>query len=411
MKYSARVQLKPNRDTAIRAGHPWVFSGAVAGVEKARRGDIVGVIDSKGDEVGIGTFHPGNSIRVRMISTNSNTSIDADFFANRLKALAECKKRFLPDATDGYRISNADADYLPGLIVDAYASCIVYQIHTAGMEKQKDLVIAGIEALNPDTIIERSDIDARRQDQVMPTRPRVVKGALDGLVEFQEAGVRMLADPLHGQKTGFYLDQREARIMAAAFARGRRVVNLFSYTGGASAAAALAGAARVVSVDTSKSALLAAKEIFKLNDLDPSNSRFDFIETDVFEYLTDLGERGGASATGATHDAAEPGPTLLICDPPAFAKHRDALENAKNAYLRLNRLCLQALKPGDLLLTSSCSGLIDTKTFEGILRHAAGTAGKRVAILRELGAAPDHTKNLAFPEGSYLKTLLLSVTQ
>ncbi len=403
MSFDARVYLKPNRDSAIRAGHPWVFSGAVARVEKARRGDIVVVIDSKGEEIGIGTFHPGNSIRIRMIRGNSGTRLDGGYFADRLRALSEYKKKLLPDSTDGYRIANADADYLPGLIVDTYASCVVFQIHTAGMEKLREAVVAGIESLDPDTIVERSDIEARRQDQVSPVRPRVVKGQVDGAVEFHEAGVRMLADPLDGQKTGFYLDQRDARILAASLARGRRVVNLFSYTGGASVAAALAGAEQVISVDTSKPALSVAEDIFRLNGLDPASGTYEFVESDVFEYLTDLGETNGAPGGGAS--------ALLICDPPAFAKHRDALENAEKAYLRLNRLCLQTLKPGDLLLTSSCSGLIDRETFTGIVRHAAGAAGKRVSILRELEASPDHTKNLAFPEGSYLKTLFLGVTQ
>lgn len=410
MSYPGLVEIKPNRDTAIRAGHPWIFSGAVAKVEKAKRGDLVTVVDYKGDAIGIGTFHPGNSIRVRMISGNPDDVIDAAYLAKRFRELSESKKNYLPEKTDGYRIVNADADYLPGLIVDAYRSCLVFQIHTAGMEKLRGPIIEAIKSLNPIQIVERSDVESRKQDQIPPLRPRVIAGRIEGPVEFSEAGIRMLADPIEGQKTGFYLDQRETRRLIPSFAKGKRVVNLFSYTGGGSVAAAISGADHVISVDSSKPALSTAEEIFRLNGLDPLDDRYRFNDADVFDYLDDAGRPdpawAGRTSAGRTYD----GPALLICDPPAFAKHKRSLENAKKAYLRLNRLCLKGLKPGDLLLTSSCSGMIDRDTFTEILRHAAGTAGRRVSIIEELGAPPDHTKNLSFPEGSYLKTLLLGVT-
>ncbi|MBN1686652.1 MAG: class I SAM-dependent rRNA methyltransferase [Spirochaetales bacterium] len=403
MSRNASVYLKPKRDTAIRAGHPWVFSGAVDRAENARAGDIVTVIDATGSALGIGTYHPGNTIRVRMIGDDPGTVVDASFFAARLGELVTRKQRFLPEGTDGFRIANADNDYLPGLIVDKYASCVVFQIHTAGMERLKEAVIEGIEALEPGIIVERSDVEARRADGLSPLAPRTVKGAIGGPVEFREAGVRLLADPLTGQKTGFYLDQREARLLVRSLAHGRRVVNLFSYTGGTSICAALAGAREVLSVDTSKTALTLAGEMFRLNHLDPPDGRYSFVERDVFDFLEE-GNRGKSAS--ARRDA----PLLLVCDPPPFAKHRTALDAAKNEYLRLNRLCFQLLEPGDLFLTSSCSGLIDRESFSLILRHAAGLAHRNAVILKELGAPPDHTKNLAFPEGSYLKTLLLGVT-
>ncbi len=406
MSYQGRVYLKPGRDTAVRAGHPWVFSGAVARAEKAKRGDIVVLADTAGKEIGIGTYHPGNTIRVRMISDNPGSEINAWFFAGRLNELAARKRAYLPEETDGFRIAHADADYLPGLVVDAYASCIVFQIHTAGMEALKGEVIRGIESLNPEVIVERSDIEARRADQLTPLAPTVIKGSLDGPVEFREAGVRLLADPLEGQKTGFYLDQRETRLLAGSLAAGRRVINLYSYTGATSVVAALAGAERVISVDSSHTALSMAADIFRLNGLDPSDGRYSFVKTDVIDYLT--GSIGADAAAPGGND--NPG-TLLICDPPAFAKHRKDLEAAKKAYLRLNRLCFQLLEPGDLLLTSSCSGLVDRPTFNDILRHAAGLAGKRAIVLEEPASAPDHTSNLAFPEGNYLKTSLLGVTE
>ncbi|GAB4373329.1 MAG: class I SAM-dependent methyltransferase [Spirochaetales bacterium] len=412
------VTLAPSREIPILAGHPWVFSNGVKRSPSIPAGSLVEIRSSQGQFVGIGTFHPANTIRVRIL-TRRKEPIGKGFFQSRLRELWERKKRLLPPRTDGFRLVHADADDLPGLIVDLYADTAVFQIHTAGMDGFRDPIVEALDELpEVQRVVERSDVVARKSEGLPLLSPLIHRGRVEGPVRFHEQGMTMLADVLEGQKTGFFLDQREARSFVREMARGMRVVNLFSYTCSFGIAAWMGGAKEVVNVDSSSRALDLGARMFRENHIDPEKECISFLEAGVFEYLEkEVGRKeqpGGVeervSPTSAPGDA--PGvqdPLFLICDPPAFAKSRSTLESAGKAYLRLNTLCFQLLQSGDFFLTSSCSGMLDQEEFINILRLAAGRAGRRTRILRILGQAQDHTRTLAFPEGQYLKTVVLEI--
>lgn len=387
--------LRPGREDPIRAGHPWIFSNALASVEKASSGTLVEIRDSRGEFIGYGSFHPANTIRIRVF-TRGREPIDSSFFLSRFKSLWEEKHPLLPPETEGFRLAHADADSLPGLIVDVYGTTAVFQIHTIGMERFRREIVDSLERLpGIAAIVERSDVEARREDGLSPLQPAVRSGQVKGPVPFREAGVLFFADVLSGQKTGFFLDQREARIETARLSAGRRVCNLFSYTGGFSLAAARGGAAGIVSVDVSRRALDIAQEAFGLNGFPADSTDIRWIQRDVFEYLS-----GGCLPWQ---------PDFLICDPPAFAKKRARKEEAAAAYIRLNRECLRLLGRGGLFLTSSCSGTVTLEEFQSYIRVAAGQAGKDLSVIRTIGQPHDHTQAIAFPEGRYLKTFLCLV--
>jgi 23S rRNA (cytosine1962-C5)-methyltransferase len=387
--------LSPGREDPIRGGHPWIFSNALESVETASAGTLVEIRDSRGEFIGYGSFHPANTIRIRVF-TRRREPIDASFFLGRFKALWDEKQPLLPPGTEGFRLAHADADSLPGLIVDVYGATAVFQIHTIGMEHFRREIIDSLGKLPGITaIVERSDVEARREDGLAPLQPVVRFGQVERPIPFREAGILFLADALSGQKTGFYLDQREARLETARLSAGRRVLNLFSYTGGFSLAAARGGASGIASVDVSRRALELAQEAYALNCFPADRSDTRWIQQDVFEYLS-----GGSLPWQ---------PDFLICDPPAFAKKRARKEEAATAYIRLNRECLRLLGSGALFLTSSCSGTVTLEEFQSYVRVAAGQAGKALSIIRMIGQPHDHTQVIAFPEGRYLKTLLCLV--
>lgn len=431
------IKLKPGREVPLLAGHPWVFSMGIEGVPEVTAGGLVEVVSSSGEFVGIGTYHPANTIRVRMVS-RKREKVDAHFFRKRFTYLLEAKKRILPPDTDGFRLAHADADGMPGLVVDLYADVAVFQVHTAGMEPFRELIVEALSNLpGIRSVVERSDVEARRMERLPLREPAVLAGRVEGPVTFKEGGMVMRADPLKGQKTGFFLDQREARQWVRETTQGRRVVNLFSYSCAFGVAAKLGGAEEVLNVDVSERALTVGAEMFRENGIAPETRGVGFLRMDVFEYLErETGSFPVPSVTTtdprplpvvgkpAEHDmrgktdlladvrATSPrtsGPLYLICDPPAFAKSRKDLESAVKAYERLNTLCFSLLRTGDLFLTSSCSGMVSLEQFLEILRLSVGRAGKEARILRILGQAADHTRTLAFPEGAYLKTVCLEV--
>jgi len=393
-----QITLKPDRHVPIVAGHPWVFSEAIAKSDPAEAGEIVTVLASDGRALGLGTFNPLTSIRVRMLTANPEEKIDADYFARRLKSLDEWKRSRLPAHTDGYRVVHAEADGIPGLILDRYANTFVFQLHTAGMERLRAPILEAIEqTFAPKNVVERSDVEVRKQEGLKDKPVAVHKGQIEELVVFEEAGLKFLADVLHGQKTGFFLDQRQARIRVGELARGRRVLNLFGYTGAFSVHAAKGGAEFVTTVDVSRPALELAQKNFELNKLDPEDeSRCQFLEADVMDLLRD------DQLPGAPYD-------LIVCDPPAFAKHEKDLQQALKAYTDLNAACFRLLQPGGLLVTSSCSGRLDPDAFRNLLRLASGRAHRDVRILDWFGQPMDHAERLAYPEGRYLKTAVLEV--
>lgn len=391
--------LKPSKDIPLRAGHPWVFSNAVKKVEGAPGpGDVVLVKDAKGETLGIGTWNGMNSIRIRMLS-NKEEIIDAAWFAKKFKELDAWKREHLPKDTNGYRVVHAEADGIPGLIVDRYADVLVFQIHTVGMDMIRGEIIEGLKALSPAAIVERSDVEARVREGLKTLAPTIHFGTVSEPVAFQEYGLNFLADVMHGQKTGFFLDQREARHTVGTISKGKRVLNLFGYTGAFSLHAAHGGASFVATVDISVPALEMAEQQFTQNGFDPSNeSKLLFLEADVLDLLA--------------QETLEGGPyDLIICDPPAFAKTDAQVEKALKAYAEVNAACLRTLSPGGILVTSSCSGRVTPEDFRNTLKIAAGRAKRDVRILDEIGQPFDHAERLAYPEGRYLKTLVLEVTK
>jgi 23S rRNA (cytosine1962-C5)-methyltransferase len=390
--------LLPGKDTPLRAGHPWVFSNAIKKVEGAPGpGDLIVVKDAKGEALGVGTWNGMNSIRIRMLS-NKDEKIDGAWFAKRFHELDAWKRSHLPEKTNGYRLVHAESDGIPGLIVDRYADTIVFQIHTVGMDILRDAIVEGLKSLSPTAIVERSDIEARLREGLKSLPPQVHFGSVTEPVAFQEYGLNFLADVLHGQKTGFFLDQREARHAVGKLSKGKRVLNLFGYTGAFSVHAATSGAEFVTTVDISVPALEMAEHQLRLNKLDPEDEKkFLFLDADVLDLLD--------------ADALEHGPyDLIVCDPPAFAKTDSQVEKALRAYGELNMACLKNLEVGGILVTSSCSGRVSVEDFRSMLRLAAGRAGRDVRILEWLGQPADHAERLAFLEGRYLKTAVLEVT-
>jgi len=393
------VRLKPGKEIPIRAGHPWIFSDALAEDTSGDAGMLVKVFASDGKPLGQGTWNGHTSIRVRLLTRDPDEKIDAEFFAKRFQKLDEWKRSRLPIETNGFRLVHAEADGIPGLIVDRYDSVFVFQLHTAGMDRFRQEIIRALdETFQPSAIVERSDIDVRKMEGLTDQPIAVHQGTVTGPVSFQENGLTFLADVLHGQKTGFFLDQRNARIKTGELAKGKRVLNLFGYTGAFSVHAMNGGASFVTTVDASRSALELAQKNFEINKFDPENeSRCLFLEANVLDLLQE------DRLPNAPYD-------LIVCDPPAFAKTARHLTAAIKAYTDLNAACLRHLKPGGILVTSSCSGRLDPDDFRSLLRIASGRANRDVRLLDWIIQPADHAERLAFPEGRYLKTAILEVT-
>jgi len=396
MKY---ITLKPKKEMPILSGHPWVFSEAIA--EKpmeAALGEIVGLKAADGKFLGLGSWNPNTSISFRLFSQDPAAVVNTQFFASRFLELETWKRPRLPADTDGYRLVHAEVDGLPGLIVDRYADVFVFQLHTAGMELLRNEVIKALEQVfSPKAIVERSDLDVRKIEGLSDRPITVHLGEITAPVKFRETGIIFEADVLKGQKTGFFLDQREARRLVGRIGRGKRVLNLFCYSGAFSLHAAMGGALSVMSIDASRPALESAENQFRLNGLNPDDeSKWQFMEADIFELMQEKAPPGGPF-------------DLIICDPPALAKSSKHLTNAMKTYTSLNSVCMKWLSPGGVLVTSSCSGRLDPEEFRSMLRLSAGRAHKDVRLLDWLPQPVDHAGRLAFPEGRYLKTAILEI--
>ncbi len=398
------AKLKAGRHIPVRAGHPWVFSEAID-VQPigAEPGAIVEIQDNLGKTLGLGTWNPKTSIRIRLLTHDATTVFNAAFFAKRFQELHDWKTAHLPAETNGYRLAHAETDGLAGLIVDRYDSTYVFQLHTLGMDRLRDEIIAGLKqfaATQSDafTIVERSDVEARRMEGLTPRDAEVHHGTIDGPVPFLEDGITFLADVLKGQKTGFFLDQRPARLAVKRLAKNRRVLNLFSYTGAFGVHALKGGASFVQHVDASRTALEIAETTTTANGFDANNESInEFVETDIFPMLE------ASELVGGPYD-------LIICDPPALTKDGSHVEQALKAYTFLNTSCLRHLPVGGILVSSSCSGRVSPEDFRSMLRIAAGRAGKQVRLLEWIGHDVDHAELLSFPEGRYLKTVIMQVT-
>lgn len=384
------VVLKPGRDKAVKNRHHWIFSGAVHKLPDFDDGDILPVQSSSGERLGHGYFNRKSSIIGRMISFGD----EAPGVAVRRsleQALALRSRFFEPKITNAMRLVNAEGDGLPGLVADLYDDVLVLQVATLGMEKLKPLVIELFTAaLHPRAILERSDLPARREEG-LDDRTGVLAGEPAEKVRILENGISYWVDLAHGQKTGFFLDQRESRRLVRDIAAGRRVLNTFAYSGAFAVCAVLGGAVRADSIETSAAAIALAQENFELNAL-PAGSGF-FFHGDVFEFLRE---------PALDHD-------FIILDPPAFAKKRTDVVAACRGYKDINRLAFQRVKTPGLVLTFSCSHFVDEDLFQQVVFQAAHEAGRRVRILQKHRQAFDHPVNIYHPETVYLKGLLLYV--
>ncbi len=390
-----RLTLKKGREKAVLRRHPWVFSGAVQRVEgEPASGETIDIYDSHGQFLAKGAYSPDSQIRVRIWSWDQDTTIDQDFFKQRIEDALQLRKDWIDAShTTAYRLIHAESDRLPGLIVDRYNDTLVMQILSAGVERwRKEIVDALCEILQPDCIYERSDV-AVRELEGLPERIGVAYGTLPELpITITENGLRFKVDFLSGQKTGFYLDQRNNRGFCRGIAKGKSVLNCFAYTGGFTVDALAGGAVSVLSIDSSKDALALAKENVILNDL--SLEKCDWIVGDVFEELRTLRDRGE-------------GFDLIILDPPKFAPTASQAKQGARGYKDINLYGFKLLNPGGVLMTFSCSGGIDESFFQKIVADAALDAGVDAQIVQRLTQAPDHPTHLAFPEGTYLKGLVI----
>ena len=386
------VRLHPKREFSLARRHPWVFSGAIAQVEGApEKGETVRVVSSDGAVMGVGAYSPESQIRVRMWCF-SECEVDAGFIAERLATAIGGRTIFLgEDVTNAYRLVNAEADGLPGLIVDRYADWLVCQFTTAGVERWKREIVETLGMLLPCRgIYERSDLDVREYEG-LPNTTGVLSGeAPPERIEISEHGCRYWVDVQAGHKTGFYLDQRDNRALVKRYANGRSVLNAFSYTGGFGVAAVTAGASEVTHVDLSEPALALARENTGLNTCHPEHS--SFIHGNVFEVLRKFRDEGRSF-------------DLVVLDPPKFADSKGSLMKATRGYKDINLLGIKLLRPGGLLATFSCSGLMTPDMFHKVVSDAAVDAKRDLQVIKRLQQSEDHPEGLCFAEGLYLKGL------
>jgi 23S rRNA (cytosine1962-C5)-methyltransferase len=392
----AVVKLRPGHVQPVWTGHPWVFAQAIDSVDGTpQAGDVVDVVDPRGSMLGRGLWSPGSSVPVR-IYTRRDEAIDVRLFEERFDRALELRRDVLhlPSAeTTGYRLVHGEGDGLPGLIVDVYDRVVAVQALTVGVERRLATLVGPLAERVGARVVLSVPAPARIADREGLVRGEgVLQGTLDGPPTFRERGLVLTAQ-VGGQKTGYYLDQRENRALVEELARGRRVLDLFTFTGGFALSAARGGAREVVAVDSSLTALERAAEHATANGL---AERIHFHRGDVRKNL------GGVADKGEPFD-------LVILDPPKLAERRKDLTSALRLYRHLNAMAMRRLAPGGLLVTCSCSQLVSGSDFVRTVSLAARDAGRPASILRTSSQGPDHPVPVAFAEGRYLKLLLLHV--
>jgi len=391
-----KIILKEGREKSLLRRHPWVFSGAIKCVEGSPiDGDTVQIYSTQGTFLAQAAYNAHSQIAARVWSWNAEQSIDAAFFRKKIiHALALRKNLKLAQHSTGLRLIHGVSDGLPGLVVDQYGDVLVIQIGSAGAERWRDTCAEILQEMcNPVCIYERSDSDSRALEG-LPERNNVLYGNLPESLTIVEHGLHFAVDVAHGQKTGFYLDQRDNRELIGTLAQDKDVLNCFCYSGGFSLYALRGGAKSVLSIDSSNEALQLAQRNVELNGLDASRAEWQCI--DVFQALRKLRDQNRKF-------------DLIILDPPKFAPTAAFAEKAARGYKDINLLGFKLLRPGGMLATYSCSGGINDDLFQKIIAGAALDAGVTAHIIHKLYAAPDHPILLNFPEGAYLKGLVLRV--
>ncbi|HEX7509661.1 MAG TPA: class I SAM-dependent rRNA methyltransferase [Chitinivibrionales bacterium] len=384
------VHLKKGRDKPVRNGHPWVFSGSIAKVTgKGLPGEFCVVLSDGGAVLGGGYYNPASAIQVRMLTKNNQTCT-VETIMERLDRAVALRTR-LPNAGDAYRLINSEGDFLPGLIVDKYNNGFCVQILTAGMELLRNPIIARLKEITaPDFIYERSDTDAREREG-LEARRGLLDGAVPRPLQILENSLRFGVDLENGQKTGFFIDQKNNRKLLASYARDAAVCDCFAYSGAFSVYALAHGAKSAHIVDISKTALETAKSNAALNNI--ASEKTTFIADDVFSFLR---------TTDTAYD-------LIVLDPPKFAKHPGEVERAARGYKDINLLAFKRAAPNGVIFTFSCSNAVEPRLFRQIVFAAAADSGRMIQVLQTMGAGADHPVNIAHPEGDYLKGLIVRV--
>ena len=390
-----KVYLKPGKEESLKRFHPWVFSGAIARFDgEPEEGDVVEIFTAKKEFIAKGHFQIG-SIAVRVLSFNENEAIDEAFWKNKLQIAYDMRRAIgvAGNPTNNtYRLVHGEGDNLPGLVIDIYDRTAVMQAHSAGMHMDRMQIAQALSEVMGDAI----DNIYYNSETTLPYKADLgadngfIKGGSNNTIA-TEYGLKFHIDWLKGQKTGFFVDQRENRSLLEKYAHGRSVLNMFCYTGGFSVYAMRGDAKLVHSVDSSAKAIDLTNKNIELNF--PGDKRHEAYAEDAFKYLDRMGDQ---------YD-------LIILDPPAFAKHRDALRNALQGYRKLNVKAFEKIKPGGILFTFSCSQAVSKENFRTAVFTAAAMAGRSVRILHQLTQPADHPVSIYHPEGEYLKGLVLYV--
>lgn len=408
------IILKPHKEESLLRFHPWVFSGAIARVvldrdypfDQPQEGELVRVLSSERKTLGVGHWQIG-SITVRILEFGVDELPDG-FWTNRILAAYRLRESIglISNTNNTFRLVHGEGDFLPGLIVDVYADTAVIQAHSVGMHRHRvEIANAVLNAVpqvqaiyykSDDTLPFKAPIPSEEKVGYLIPNSSAHQG--EGAFWSQENGLSFRIDWLRGQKTGFFVDQRENRALVERYAKGKDVLNMFCYTGGFSLYALRGGARRVVSVDVSEKAVALVRDNVAHNF--PNCTNHEAIAADCFDYFDQI--VNGASSNRTTFD-------LIILDPPAFAKHRDAIKNALRGYQRINAKAIEQIRPGGILFTFSCSQAIDKEMFRLAVFSAAAQVGRKVRILHQLHQPQDHPINIYHPEGEYLKGLVLQV--
>jgi 23S rRNA (cytosine1962-C5)-methyltransferase len=391
------ITLRSGRDRSVRLRHPWIFASAVEEISGSPEpGDTVRVRSINGEDLGWASYSPGSQIRARMWTFSPDEQVNEAFFRSRIQqAIALRRESIPPETTNALRLVHGESDLLPGLVVDQYDRLLVVQILTAGIERKRELIADLLmETTHADGIYERSDVDVRTLEG-LPERVGPIIGILPVQpFEIYEHGLRFWVDVAEGQKTGFFLDQRDNRKALQPYVKGKTVLNCFCYTGAFSVYALAAGADHVLSIDSSESALKMVNQNVALNGLDANRS--DVMNADIFKILRTFRDQGRKF-------------DVIILDPPKFAPTVAQAERAARGYKDINLLAFKLLNPGGTLFTFSCSGGISRELFQKIVASAALDAKIDARIVGQLSQAADHPVGIHFPEGFYLKGLICKV--
>jgi len=391
------LRLAKNEEKRLRAGHLWIFSNEVdiaqTPLKAFQRGDLARIEDNKGQPLGVAYVNPDTLISARLLSRDPRAVINEKFFVRRLQTALSLRERLFDKPF--YRLVHGESDGLPGLVVDRFDDVLSVQTNTFGMERLQDLIVSALEkSFSPRAIVFKNT-SSLRQLESLEEYTRIASGALEGLLEIEENGVKFLIDVLGGQKTGWFFDHRSNRALAASLAKGQKVLDLFSYAGGWGIQAAAAGAESVDCVDGSEAAIRLARKSALLNGVDDQVS---YEHSDAFEFLK-----------LAREERRKYG--LIILDPPALIKRKKDVKAGLEAYRRLNQGALQLLAPGGILVSASCSHHLHREVLHDILRSAARHGDRHMAFIAQGGQSADHPIHPAIPETDYLKAYFCAVTE